>query len=92
MAVEAVAHILPVRYIFNDPVFLPKLVHLHAAEVLSRSSVDGIEMPVLLLELRHPVIDILQGLQCKRTVFGKRFFIIKLLQFIQCRDPEGCGG
>ena len=69
---EAVAHILPVRYIFNDPVFHPELVYLHAAQILCRSSVDGIEMPVRFFKLVDLFINMLQYLQGKRAVFYQK--------------------
>ena len=71
MAVEAVADIRSVRYAFDDTVLLSKLSNLQSAEVLSRCSIDGIEIAIFFLELIHALVDMFHDLQCKSTVFHK---------------------
>ena len=69
MAVEAVAYILSVRYIFNNAVFFTELLYLQAAKVLCRCCIDGIEIAVFFFKLIDLFIDMLQYFQCKLTVF-----------------------
>ena len=92
MTVETVADIFSVGYIFYNPVFFPELLYLHTAEVFRRCSVDGIQMPVLFLELIDPLINIFQSLQGKFPVLCDGFLIVKLLQLVQRRNSKGCGG
>ncbi len=70
------------------PYFSAELLDLQAAQALGRCTVDRIQIAVLVLELFDLIVDILQCFERKRTVFGKRFAVIKLLQLVQCRNAE----
>ena len=71
MAVEGIRHILPVRNILHNAVFLAELLYLKTAQALCRSPVYGIEMAVLLLELIDLLVYICQHFKSEFTVLNK---------------------
>ncbi len=92
MAVEAVAHILPVGNALHDAVFVAELLHLQAAQVLCRRAVDGVQVAVRLLEFIDPLVDIFQHLDGEFSVLHQGLAVIQLLEFVQGRDAEAGGG
>ena len=82
MAVEAVADIRSVGDIFNDAIFLTELLNLKTAKAFCRCSVDRIKISILFLVLIDLLIDILQYIQSKLSVFTDRFTVIELLKLI----------
>ena len=82
MAVEAVAHIRTIRNPLHDTVHLSELLYLKAAETLCRSTVNGIQIAVLIFVLLYFFIDILQYFQGKLAVLANGFTVVQLLQFI----------
>ena len=93
MTVETVAYIGTVGYTLHDTVHFPELLHLQTAETLCRGTVDGIQISVLLLKLRHLAVDILKYFQGKGPVLPNGFSVVQLLQLVKGRDAEGsCHG
>ena len=92
MTMEAVAHILPVRHIFNDAVLFTELLYLKAAEIFRRSRINGIQIAILFLKFLNLFIDMLQNLQRKLSIFYQRLFVIQLLKLIKGCDAKGCCG
>ena len=85
MAVEAVGHVFAVGHIFDNAVLFPKLRHLQPAQALRRRAVNRIQLAVRLFELVDFLVDMLHNLECELPVLCNRFFIIKLLQFVERR-------
>ena len=75
MTMEAVAHILPVRHIFNDAVLFTELLYLKAAEIFRRSRINGIQIAILFLKFLNLFIDMLQNLQRKLSIFYQRLLL-----------------
>ena len=89
VAVETVAHIRTVGYPAHDTVHLAELLYLQTAKALSRCSVNCIQDLILFFVYINLIIDITKHFQCKFSVFGNGFTIVKFLQFVQCCDTEG---
>ena len=91
MAVKTVAHIRPVRYIFHDSIFLTELLYLHTTQILSRCSVNRIQIAVFFFKFIDLHVDIFHGLDGKCSILYQGLFIIKLLEFIKRRNSKGSG-
>ena len=91
MAVETVAHIRAVRYIFHDTVFLTELFNLQATQALCRGSVDRIENTVLFLVLVDLLVNVSHNLQSKLSILADGFSIVQLLQLVEGCDTKGSG-
>ena len=82
MAVETIAHIRSVRYAPHNAKHFSELLYLQSTKALCRRSVNGIQNLIFFLIHIDLLIDILQNLQRKLSVFGDGLSIIKFLKLI----------